>query len=144
MFFIEMDTKTIMNVVTSYLIIDKSSPKSCNSMVIRIRREDERTRAPNLVNVLYDDQWLRDGFSTMHENWKFLMNKIWLEKKLALRANCLLKKLILGRIDVQGNQNLVTNGLVNASWTFKSLISLFTRSLSSLTLKIESFKPRKM
>lgn len=51
-----MDTKKIINVVTSYLITDKSSPKSCNSMVIRIRREDGRTRAPNLVNVLYDDQ----------------------------------------------------------------------------------------
>ena len=86
-----------------YLLINIGSPKSLNSTIIRIRREDRGTRCPNLVNVFNDDHGLTDGLVTMNQNWYFLMNRVGLEEKLTLGPKCLFKKVIVHRFDIKCN-----------------------------------------
>lgn len=74
-----------------------------NSTIIRIRREDGGTGGPDVVNVLNNDEGLADGLVSMDENWDFLVDRVGLEKKLALRLKRLFKKLILNSFDVKGN-----------------------------------------
>jgi hypothetical protein len=87
----------------SYLIIKIGSPKSYDSTIIRIRREDGGTRGPYLINVLNNDQGLTNGLVSMDQDWDFLMNRVGLEEKLTLRPKYLFKKLIVNRFDIKGN-----------------------------------------
>lgn len=87
----------------SYLIINIGSPEACNSSIMGIGREDGGFRAPDLVNVLNNDKRLADGLTSMDEDRYFLVNRVGLEKKLALTPKRLFKKLIVNRFDIQGN-----------------------------------------
>jgi hypothetical protein len=54
------------------------------STIVRIRREDGGSGGPYVVNVFNNQKGLADGVVGMDENRYFLVDRVGLEKKLAL------------------------------------------------------------
>jgi hypothetical protein len=78
-----------------YLLINKISPEPGVSSLARIRWQQRRLVVPDLVYVLNDDEGLTDRLPVVDENRDLLMNRVHLEKQLALVLQVLLLVLVL-------------------------------------------------
>jgi hypothetical protein len=79
----------------TYLLIDEISPEPGLSSLVRIRWQQRRPVPPDLVYVLNDDEGLADRFPVVDENRDLLVNRVHLEKQVALVAQVLLLVLVL-------------------------------------------------
>jgi hypothetical protein len=97
-----------------HLVVEEASPEAGDGAVEGVGRQ-ERRALERLVDILDDDERLRDGAAAVEKHGDLLMDRVVLQQQLALVAQVFEDQLVRHAFQAQGNLGAVAERAVESA-----------------------------